>query len=249
MAVQSTPSRPLRRWIFFGLAVVVGLVCIRLGIWQLDRLAQRRALNAAARAHLDLPAVALPEDLGPSEDLAYRHATARGTFDGSHEIYLTSRPLDGIAGVHVVTPLLLGEGGPALLVDRGWIADEDYRAGSGQTWSTDGPAEVGGMLLPSQHEPALGFLADRIPAVGEPPLTEWRAMFIPGIRQQVPYPILDVYLAQESPAPWPNAPAPAPELDLSEGPHLGYAVQWFAFAAIALVGGIFWLRRNPGADR
>ena len=242
-------ARPFRRWAFFGLAILLGLACIRLGFWQLDRLAQRRAVNASARAQLDRPAISLPPALAEGETLEYRHASASGVFDPTHEVYLTSRPQDGIAGVHVITPLMLAQGGPALLIDRGWIQDADYRALAPETWSVDGPTEVSGFLLPSQGEPAFAFLADRVPEAGEPPLRDWRALSIPGIRGQIPYPILDVYLVQESPAPHAGTPRPSPELDLGEGSHLGYAVQWFAFAAIALIGGVVWLRRKPGVGR
>jgi surfeit locus 1 family protein len=251
MAQPPTPSpraaRSFRHWAFFGMAVLIGLACIRLGFWQLDRLAERRRVNASAQAQLDLPAISLPQALAESDELEYRRATASGVFDAAHEIYLTSRPQDGIAGVHVVTPLLLAEAGPAVLVDRGWIADADYRALSPETWSLDGPAEVSGFLLPSQDEPALAFLADRVPEEGEPPLLDWRALSIEGIRRQIPYAILDVVLVQESPAPHAGAPRPSPELDLGEGSHLGYAIQWFAFAAIALAGSGLWLWRGPRA--
>jgi surfeit locus 1 family protein len=242
-------ARPIRRWAFFGLAVLIGLACIRLGFWQLDRLASRQAINASAQAQLDRPQVILPQGLAEAESLDYRRATASGVFDPGHEIYLTSRPQDGIAGVHVVTPLLLAEDGPALLVDRGWLADADYRSLPPESWAMDGPTEVSGFLLPSQGEPALAFLADRIPQAGEPALRDWRALSIPGIRRQIRYPILDVYLMQESAAPHAGAPRPSPELDLSEGSHLGYAVQWFAFAAIALIGAGIWLWRGPRARR
>ena len=251
MALPPTPSprpaRSFRHWVFFGMAVLIGLACIRLGFWQLDRLAERRRANASAQAQLELPPISLPQALAESDDLEYRRATASGVFDASYEIYLTSRPQDGIAGVHVVTPLLLAEAGPAVLVDRGWIADADYRALSPETWSLDGPAEVSGFLLPSQDEPALAFLADRVPEEGEPPLLNWRAVSIEGIREQIPFPILDVYLVQESAAPHAGAPRPSPELDLGEGLHLGYAIQWFAFAAIALAGSGLWLWRGPRA--
>jgi surfeit locus 1 family protein len=227
------------------MAILIGLACLRLGVWQLDRLAQRRAVNASARAQLDRPTLALPQALAAGESLEYRRATAGGVFDAAHEVYLTSRPLDGVAGVHVVTPLLLGEDGPAVLVDRGWIADADYRALSPKSWSHDDATQVRGFLLPSQGEPTISFLADRVPREGEPPLLEWRALSIEGIAGQIPYPVLDVYLVQEGPAPHAGAPIPSPELDLSEGPHLGYAVQWFAFAAIAWVGAGLWLWRGP----
>ena len=236
---------PIRRWAFFALAMVVGLACVRLGFWQLDRLAERRAQNAAVQAQLDLPAVSLPEDLDGPQDPPYRRATARGTFDPSQEIYLSGRSRDGVAGVHVVTPLRLEGSGQTLLVDRGWISDPVYRTESPETWSIEGTVEVNGVLLPTQHEPALAFLADRLPGPGEPPLRSWRALFIPGIQAQLPYPILELYLMQETPPGTDSAPVPTPELDLSEGPHLGYAIQWFAFAAIAFVGGLLRLRRRP----
>jgi surfeit locus 1 family protein len=159
-------------------------------------------------------------------------------------VALSSRPQDGIAGVHVVTPLQLAETGPALLVNRGWISDEDHRTRPQESWAVEGTTEVSGFLLPSQSEPSIAWLADKVPAEGEPPLREWRALSIPDLRRQMPYPLLDVYLVQESAAPHPGAPEPAAELDLGEGSHLGYAVQWFAFAAIAIIGGGIWLRRG-----
>ena len=246
-ASSSPPPRReprFRRWGFFAIAVLVGLACIRLGFWQLDRLAERRAVNATIRAELERPEVSLPEDLGRVPRLEHRRAVARGVFDSSQEVYLTSRAQGGIPGVHVVTPLRLADGGPALLVDRGWISDTDYRGLASETWAVGGPTEVRGLLFPSQPEPSIAFLADRIPAAGEPPLHEWRALSIEGIRRQVPYPVLDVYLAQQSPALEPGAPQPSAELDLGEGPHLGYAIQWFAFAAIALGGGAIWMLRS-----
>ena len=234
---------PARRWVFFALAMVVGLICLRLGVWQLDRLAERRAQNAAIRDRLELPPLALPEDFVGEEDMTYRRATARGVFDASNEVFLSGRSLDGIAGVHVVTPLRFEARDQALLIDRGWISDPVYRTESPDRWAIDGPVEVSGVLLPSQREPALAFLADQVPDEGEPPLRAWRALSVPGIQAQLPYPILDVYLTQQSPSA-DEAPTPTPELDLSDGPHLGYAIQWFAFAATAFVGGFIWLRRR-----
>jgi len=232
------------RRLFLVLAIAVGAVCVRLGFWQLDRLAERRARNAAIHAQLERPPLRLPEDLDLATDLAYRRATARGVFDPAGEIYLTSRSREGIAGVHVVTPLILADGGPALLVDRGWLADTVYRAGSSDGWAWPGAVEVEGTLLPSQSEPSLAFFADRLPGPGDLPLKNWRALYIPGIGSQLAYPVLDVYLAQDSPPPEASMPQPEPELDLSDGPHLGYAIQWFSFAAIAIGGAIVWARRR-----
>ncbi|HKY85116.1 MAG TPA: SURF1 family protein [Anaerolineales bacterium] len=242
----TSSSRSARRWVFFALALVVGVVCVRLGIWQLGRLGERRAQNAAARARMDLPALILPEDITGLSDLSYRRASARGVFDSTREVYLSDRSLDGVAGVHVVTPLHLEESDQTILVERGWIADSVYRTQPPASWSVEGQVEVSGLLLPSQREPSLAFLADRPPGPGEPPRRAWRALSIPGIQAQLPYPVLGVYLMQESSGPSEGPLTPILELDLSEGSHLGYAVQWFAFAATAFIGGWIWMRRRPG---
>jgi surfeit locus 1 family protein len=60
------------KWLFTTLLVVAGTgVCVRLGIWQLDRLEQRRAFNAQvtsmrASEPLDLN-TSLPEDITSME--------------------------------------------------------------------------------------------------------------------------------------------------------------------------------------
>ena len=60
-------SRPLLALLSLAFAAV----CVRLGIWQLDRLAERRAANAAALARRALPEIALPRAL-PAESMAGR---------------------------------------------------------------------------------------------------------------------------------------------------------------------------------
>ena len=73
-----------RQWILPTLAVVAGMIFLaRLGFWQLDRLDQRRAKNAALAAALesepvDLNTAVLPTDLLPLKD---RDAMAQGEFE------------------------------------------------------------------------------------------------------------------------------------------------------------------------
>ncbi|MEW5942154.1 MAG: SURF1 family cytochrome oxidase biogenesis protein, partial [Chloroflexota bacterium] len=64
------------------------------------------------------------------------------------------------------------------------------------------------------------------------------------IGRQAPYRVLPVYIQQTSQA-GAGAPIPHPEeLELTEGPHFGYALQWFAFAAILVLGYPFYLRKQ-----
>jgi surfeit locus 1 family protein len=39
-----------------------------------------------------------------------------------------------------------------------------------------------------------------------------------------------------------------PELDLTEGPHLSYALQWFAFAVLTVSGFAFYVRRQESRE-
>jgi surfeit locus 1 family protein len=77
----------------------------------------------------------------------------------------------------------------------------------------------------------------------------WNNANIEGMARQMPYPILPVYI---QPAADPEDDAPPipfqPELELTEGPHFGYALQWFTFAAILFFGYPFFVRKQESAS-
>jgi surfeit locus 1 family protein len=229
---------------FLLFALAVGALCLRLGFWQLDRLAERRQKNAEIQLSQSLP----PLDLNTAPTVlpsdAYRTATARGTYDLTHQVRLSNRSLNGQPGVHWVVPLLLEGRTEGILVDRGWLPLPESEAPPLAVPPSGSAVEVRGVLLPSQVEPRWTFMADRVPGPGDPPLASWRVLFIPGIQAQTPYRLMPLYLAAtEAPA---DSPFPKPDvsIDRSEGSHLGYAVQWFAFCAIAWVGAALYARRR-----
>lgn len=233
-----------RRTIFLILAALAAAAFVRLGLWQLDRHEQRLSRNASILARLDQPTLRLPEHGPIRPEDSYRRAQATGRFDTAHQVLLMNRPYQDQPGYHLVTPLLLAEDSPAMLVDRGWIPQEADTPERLADFAIEGPVSVTGRLLPSQPEPSWSVLADPTPAPGERRMS-WRALNIPTIQLQVPYPLAALYLEQDSPLDRsPGSPIPAPELELSAGPHLGYAIQWFAFAAIAVSGAIVWARRQ-----
>src|SRR6266542_878289 len=91
------------RRLWMTLLVVVGMAGLcRLGVWQLDRLAQRRAINAKIHAHMDQPALALTGAPLDQLEIDYRRVEARGAYDPAQEIVLRNRALDGVAGAHVL---------------------------------------------------------------------------------------------------------------------------------------------------
>jgi surfeit locus 1 family protein len=216
-----------RLWLVV-LAAIAAVACVRLGFWQLDRLEDRRAANA--RILRGMRAAPLTLEAVPTAAAAYRRASAQGTYDAGETVVLYGRPLEGNPGDHVLTPLRLGDGS-ALLVDRGWIP-----IGANLPVPPE-QAHVEGILLPPESDEGLAPAGDRV-----------RSVDIAGIGSRLPYRLAPVYLLlqREEPSdPAPPIPAPLPEL--SEGPHLSYAIQWFSFAGVAIVGAAVVLRGDRRA--
>jgi surfeit locus 1 family protein len=224
--------------------VVVAAICVRLGVWQLDRLDQRRAFNTDVRAALASDPVALASVLAGGEDPAYRRVSASGRWDRTHELILFGRSLDGRPGNHVVTPFLL-EDGRAVLVDRGWVPTEVSEPPvTGDAAAADGPVRIEGIVLPSADADADAD-AD---AASEPLPPQVRAIDVGALDAAIPAALVaDVYLLLEQQSPPASRPVPAPLPELTEGPHLSYAIQWFAFAGIALIGYGLLARRGGRA--
>lgn len=236
-----------RRWVLTTLLVLAAAaVMVRLGFWQLDRLAQRRAFNARVEAQLN----ALPLDLNKSLELSdltsmeYRHVTVTGTFDFNQQVALRNQAWNNQIGVHLLTPLIIEGTNQAVLVDRGWIPLAD--AGSPQAWrkyDQPGTVTLSGMLRAPQTRPFFGGAVDPTLAPGQKGLEEWNVVNVARIAQQVSEPLLPMYI-QEAPVPGQTTPpfSALPTLDLTDGPHLSYAIQWFTFASILWLGYPFFVR-------
>ena len=106
---------------FGSLLTMVGVALFSLlGVWQLDRAEEKRALLAQFAAGQQSTVAVTAESA--SSLPRYQHVQARGRYDPQHQILLDNMPSEsGRAGYRVLTPLALEAGG-WLLVDRGWIA-------------------------------------------------------------------------------------------------------------------------------
>ncbi len=247
-------SRPVvllmfsRRWLLATVLVVIGvLINIRLGIWQLDRLEQRRAFNSRVLAQIDQPVLELIGD-NLDQDLAsmeYREVIVSGIYDLENEVALRNQVFGSRPGVHLLTPLRITGSDRVVLVNRGWVPIENGDFESWASYPDPGQITVQGMIRASQDSPDYGGRHDPIPAAGEAPLQAWYFANLDGISRQLPYPILPVYIQQAGDPSHTELPfSTQPELDLSEGPHQGYAIQWFTFAAILGIGYPFFIRRQ-----
>ena len=243
-----------RRWLLATILVAGGMaLTIRLGIWQLDRLEQRKAFNARVQAQLDQPALVLqgPALQADIENMEYRAVEVSGEYDFAHQVALRNQywapNKDAVAewGVHLVTPLKIASSDLSVLVDRGWIPAADFESGDWGKFDEPGVVTVKGVLRASQSKAQLGRLSDPTPAPGEAPRPAWNFVNIVLLAPQIPSPLLPAYIQQAPDPAWTGLPYRSqPELELTEGPHMGYAMQWFAFAAILGLGYPFFIRKQ-----
>jgi len=157
-----------RKWLLTTLLVFLGTaVCARLGIWQLDRLEQRRAFNTQvesmrAAEPLDLNNE-LPENISTME---WRAVTVTGEYDFENQVALRNQYNGDQYGYHLVTPLLFN--GTAVLVDRGFIpADGNSAPADWRVYDEEGTVSVTGQIRLGQVKPAFGGVADALPENGE----------------------------------------------------------------------------------
>jgi cytochrome oxidase assembly protein ShyY1 len=227
-----------RRWLLAHTAVLAfaGL-CILAATWQVHRMTERRLFNRTLAAHAREPAEPLGSLVGgstPPRGAAYRRATASGTYDAGHEIFLEGRSRNGRAGRDVLTPLVL-QTGVAVLVDRGWIPVSN--APIPEAEAPAGTVGVTGILLPGRH----GLGASRPQAGPQPGVTH---IDLEKLGVGLPYRLVPLYvqLQSQSPPQPGELPAPMPVEPKDAGQNLSYAVQWIIFATIAVVGYAFFLR-------
>lgn len=246
-----------RTWWKTTLLVIVAVaVMIRLGIWQLDRLEQRRAFNARVQAQMDQPVLDLnlaSLSAAPSQNLSgmeYRDVEVTGEYDQSGEVVLRNQVWENESGVNLLTPLKIDGSDQAVLVNRGWVPFEEYTAGRLGQYNEPGIVKIKGVIRASQSKPDIGGQIDPVPAPGEPKLLAWNMVNVQGIGSQLPYQLLPVYIQAYPDPSWTTLPYRSQvDLELTEGPHMGYAIQWFIFATILGVGYPFYIRKESSAPK
>jgi surfeit locus 1 family protein len=239
-----------RKWLLPTLLVFAGTaLCIRLGIWQLDRLEQRRTFNAQFEAARAQPVLDLnqeqPEDIAAME---WRPAQVSGEYDFENQVAVRNQYYGSEYGYHLLTPLVFND--EAVFVDRGWIPAADNSAPSDwRKYDEAGTIAVEGQIRLGQTKPALGGVADTLPADGSR-LEVWNNADLAQIANQMPYPVLPVYIQPDVDPGDTEPPIPfQPTIQLTEGPHFGYALQWFTFATILFFGYPFFLRKQETGSK
>jgi surfeit locus 1 family protein len=231
--------------VFIAGALLMAALFVRLGAWQVSRLRERQAFNAVVRGRLDSAVVDFARLSHAPAEARFRRVRVTGTWDAAHEIVLAGRSRDGSPGVHLLTPLRIAGSDTALLVNRGWVyAPDAAKVPEPARWRVRADtANVHGFVVLLSAPPP------RATDAGTPPNVRWVDPV--AVARWTGYPVHAFQLAQVGDTvPHDSTPARLEPPPLDEGPHRGYAFQWFAFAAIALVGvPVFVLTRGREAAR
>lgn len=225
------------KWIAGHIIVVVAVVVfVNMGFWQLRRLEERRDFNSLLRSRTteaEIPVVEALQRYGPSqESLELRVVTAAGKYAPNEEVILLARSYNGISGHHVVTPLYL-DGERAIMVDRGWVPIDLDEPGEKVFAPPPGPVNIVGVLRKTEVR---GSFGPSIPSEGV--VTQVPRVDLERLDDQVAGELVPVYiqLLEQNPSQSGDLPRLVALPEPSEGSHRGYAVQWFLFAGVTLVG-------------
>ncbi|WCC79287.1 SURF1 family protein [Cutibacterium equinum] len=231
------------RWVAMTLLVMVlGLVMVRLGEWQLHRLSGRRETNEIIRTNENKPPVEWSTLMGEhpvTSQEQWRPVTITGSFDTAHELQVRYRSNSDDDGSEVLTPIVT-EDGQHVLIDRGFLK-RSSRNGDDQALPPppSGTVTVTGRVKGNEH----GKATATDPVQGKVRLINSEAI---GKAQGITY--VNGYISATSMVPAQTGLVPEELPHLDEGPHLSYAIQWFCFTAIALIG-LFVLIRGDVKDR
>jgi surfeit locus 1 family protein len=230
-----------RTLLFCALAIMAAALFVRLGFWQVARLHERQGRNAVIATQqrsAPLPIHALPRDTAAAH---YRPASVEGRFDYDNELVLTSRSRRGSPGVELLTPVRLAGTDTAVLVNRGWVYAPDGSTIDRGRWREGDTAHVTGYV--ELYSPSAETTA---PARDPHILRRASQREIAG---RIPYPVAPFYLVSVGDTTSTTHPVRREMPVLDEGPHRGYAIQWFCFAAIALGGAAAVVRRERQGER
>ncbi|GAB3622081.1 SURF1 family protein [Mariniluteicoccus endophyticus] len=228
-----------KRWVALVVFMaVLGVVMINLGEWQLRRLDERRHRNATVVANQALPPASFAEVFGGpiSDDQQWRRVTVTGAYDAQNQYQVRYRYNNGVQGYEVVTPLRTADG-RAVLVDRGFVVvPSGSRIPDVLPAAPSGQVTVTGHVRRSEHGKRGAI---------DPNNFQVRLVNAPAIGRTLPYPVVDGYVSlTESSVPQEGGFEPLALPKLDEGPHFSYAMQWFLFTIVGIVGVIFFIRAD-----
>jgi len=215
-------------------SLILIVLCLTAANWQYHRGVDRHARNTVIENRISLSAIELKDIVASPIDHEWQSVRATGNFDTAQQILLRNRYSEGIYGLEVLT-LFTARTGEKFWVDRGWV-----KAGATATTPPkitplpSSQVEIRGRLRLDTSLPRGSFFA--LPANGKGLISKLNAQS--QLDTQNFY--FDLLEGSE-PTLTPAVPAALPEL--TDGPHMAYALQWLFFAGLVIYGR-FLIRRS-----
>lgn len=231
---------------YFSLVIVFSIVSVFLGMWQMDRRDDVLVTNARIINNWDQSPVSI-QDIVPDpnsfdKDLTWRLVRLEGEYLNDAQTLARTRPHNGKPGFEILVPFQSGD--DIVLVNRGWI-----QKGFEQDLPDDIPsAPSGEVSIDIRLRPAEPVLTQRGAPVGQVasivPTFIFDAHSLSGFTE-----LYGSLVSESAPA---DTGILAQKPELTEGPHLGYSLQWYVFAGLAYVALIYFIyteaRRHPKDD-
>ena len=216
------------------IALALIILCFIAAQWQYNRGVDRHQRNFLIEENIAAPKISLENAAGDLTKNEWRTVTTQGVFDASQTILLRNRYFEGKYGFEFLT-LFTSSQGVKFWVDRGWIvAGKDALTAPVIPNTPAGNVEITGRLRLDTSLPRGSFFA--LPASGSGLISKWNAQ-----NEVVTEGFYLDLLNGSTTELTPKVSAQLPEL--SDGPHMAYALQWIFFAG--LVGyGRFLIRRS-----
>jgi cytochrome oxidase assembly protein ShyY1 len=222
--------------VFLKSLVVLALIalCLIAAQWQYHRGVDRHARNSMIEENIAAPMISLEKAASKLSKNEWRTVNAKGVFDASQTILLRNRYFEGKYGFEFLT-LFTSSNGEKFWVDRGWIvAGKDAVTAPVIPATPSGTVEITGRMRLDTSLPRGSFFA--LPANGSGLISKWNAQN-EVVTEGYYLDLLNGSTAELTP----NVTAQLPEL--SDGPHMAYALQWVFFAGLVGYGRIL-IRRS-----
>jgi len=228
--------RAREKYVFLKSLVALALICLCLiaAQWQYHRGLDRHQRNSMIEENIAAPTITLKLATNDLEENEWRTVTTTGFFAADQTILLRNRYFEGKYGFEFLT-LFVTSKGEKFWVDRGWlVAGKDALTAPLIPLTPTGEVDISGRLRLDTSLPRGSFFA--LPASGTGLISKWNAQ--KEVATEGFY--LDL-LTGSSNELTPNVASQLPEL--SDGPHMAYALQWVFFAGLVGYGRIL-IRRS-----
>ena len=244
MRTEIGPSRPFV--VFLGGALVAILVptFISFGMWQWNKAAAKEARQTLLDTRASESPVQLSAQTVDAESLRFRRVTVRGHYEPQHQILIDNRVHQERAGYHVITPLRIEGSAMRVLVNRGWISANGTRQIPSVETPT-GTVELQAMAI----VPGTRFFTLAPEPASNSWQTVWQNLDLARYRQAVDFSLQPVVLQLDPQSSGGGFVRDWPRPDERIERHVGYAWQWFGFAAATIGIWLYFLLRPKGSRK